>query len=92
MGDRLGTPGAVDFFRSVRLFSTKNVTRKLFDKSTEVYISQIHRLLNFFYKKPLFWLYPLPFSTMLSKIMEFLRARPESRKQTFVRTATECAQ
>ena len=39
MGDRLGTPGAVDFFRSVLLFSTKNVTRKLFDKSTEVYIS-----------------------------------------------------
>ena len=39
MGDRLGTPGAVDFFRSFLLFNTKNVTRKLFDKSTEVYIS-----------------------------------------------------
>ena len=39
MGDRLGNPGAVEFFRSVLLFSTKNVTRKLFDKSTEVYIS-----------------------------------------------------
>ena len=39
MGDHLETPGAVDFFRSVLLFSTINVTRKLFDKSTEVYIS-----------------------------------------------------
>ena len=39
MGDRLGTPGAVDFFRSAFLFSTKNVTRKLFVKSTEVYIT-----------------------------------------------------
>ena len=48
MGDRLGTPGAVDFFRPVLLFSTKNVTRKLFDKSTEVYISKNSLIMELF--------------------------------------------
>ena len=48
MGDRLGTPGAVDFFRSAFLFSTKNVTRKLFAKSTEVYITHNLSIMELF--------------------------------------------
>ena len=48
MGDRLGTPGAVDFFRSALLFTTKNVTRKLFAKSTKVYNSHNSSIMELF--------------------------------------------